>query len=287
MIKITSDSSVDLTKELIEKYGFTIMPFNIFMNNKEYIDGVDIKSLDIIENFNKTKTLPKTSAVSREAYKNFFEEQTKNGDKLIHFSLSSKISSSCDNAIVVSKEFNGNVTVIDALSLSTGTSLLMIYAKELIDKGLEYEDIIEKVNKRVPFVQASFVIDKLTFLHKGGRCSSLALLGANVLGIKPSIELKDGKMCMAKKYMGKLIKVCEKYVIETLNKYNNPDLARVFITYSTIESDVLNAVKSTLEQNANFKEILITEAGATITSHCGANTIGILYLNDGGENGLN
>jgi len=281
MIKIASDSSVDLTPELIKKYNFTVLPFNIFMNNTEYLDGVNITSKDIIENFNKLKTLPKTSAVSREAYKEFFEKQTQNGDKLIHFSLSSKISSSCDNATVVSKEFNGNVTVIDALSLSTGTSLLMIYASELIQQGLEYEEIIEKVNKRIPYIQASFVIDKLTFLHKGGRCSSLALLGANVLGIKPSIEVKDGKMGMAKKYMGKLNKVCEKYVIETLNKFNHPDLTRCFITYSTIEPEVLNTVKETLIKHANFKEILETQAGATITSHCGPNTIGILYLNDG------
>ena len=281
MIKIASDSSVDLTPELIKKYNFTVLPFNIFMNNTEYLDGVNITSKDIIENFNKLKTLPKTSAVSREAYKEFFEKQTQNGDKLIHFSLSSKISSSCDNATVVSKEFNGNVTVIDALSLSTGTSLLMIYASELIQQGLEYEEIIEKVNKRIPYIQAAFVIDKLTFLHKGGRCSSLALLGANVLGIKPSIEVKDGKMGMAKKYMGKLNKVCEKYVIETLNKFNHPDLTRCFITYSTIEPEVLNTVKETLIKHANFKEILETQAGATITSHCGPNTIGILYLNDG------
>ena len=287
MIKITSDSSVDLTKELIKKYDFSILPFNILMNDKEYLDGENINNQMIVDNFIENKTLPKTSAVSIENYKTFFKQFVDKGDKVIHFSISSLMSCSYENAVHASEEFDGNVTVIDGANLSTGTALLMLYASDLIQKGKSYEEIIEKVKKRIPYVQASFVIDKLNFLYKGGRCSSLQLLGANILGIKPSIEVKDGKMGMAKKYMGKLIKVAEKYVLDTLNKFNNPDLTRIFITYSTIEEDVLNMVKQTVLENAKFKEILITQAGSTVMSHCGPNTIGILYINDGGENGLN
>lgn len=286
MIKITSDSSVDLTPELLKKYNFSTLPFNILMDEKDYRDGIDINNEMIIDNFNKNHTLPKTSAVSIETYKDFFKQFTDNGDEVIHFSLSGEMSCSCANAITASEE-NGHTTVIDGKNLSTGTALLMIYANELKEKGLSVKEIKEKVEKRIPFVQSSFVIDKLNFLYKGGRCSSLQLLGANVLGIKPSIVVKDGKMGMDKKYMGKLIKVAEKYVLDTLNKYNTPDLSRCFITYSTIEPDVLEMVKTTLQENAKFKEVLITNAGATVTSHCGANTIGVLYLNDGGENGLN
>lgn len=287
-IKITSDSSVDLSKELIEKYGFTIIPFNILMNDKEYLDGEDINNQMIIDNFKKNGSLPKTSAVSIERYKDFFKEQTKNGEKLIHFSISSKMSCSFDNAIRAKNEINAeNITVIDGQSLSTGTALLMLYAYDLVQKGEDYQTIVDKINSRVKSVQASFIIDKLNFLHKGGRCSSIQLLGANLFNIKPSIEVKEGKMGMAKKYRGPFMKVAESYVKDTLNKFNTPDLTRCFITYSTITPEVLNIVEETLKENSNFKEILLTQAGATVTSHCGENTIGILYLNDGGENGLN
>ena len=164
--------------------------------------------------------------------------------------------------------------------------LLRDYEK-LYKENIEYKEIIEKVNNRINAVQASFVVDKLNFLHKGGRCSSIQLLGANIFNIKPSIEVKDGKMGMAKKYRGPLIKVVENYVKDILTKYNTPDFTRCFITYSTISDEVLNLVKDTLTKNASFKEILVTQAGATVTSHCGGNTLGVLYLNDGGENGLN
>lgn len=287
-IKITSDSSIDLTKELIEKYGFTVLPFNILMNDEEYLDGVDINSEMIIENFKKNGTLPKTSAVSTERYKEFFLKNTENGEKLIHFSISSQMSCSYDNAVRAKNECGReNITIIDGKNLSTGTALLMLYAYDLVQKGEDYETIVNKIQNRVNNVQASFIIDKLNFLHKGGRCSSIQLLGANIFNIKPSIEVNDGKMGMAKKYRGPFIKVVESYVKDTLNKYDKPDLTRCFITYSTISQDILKLVEDTLKENSNFKEILITQAGATVTSHCGENTIGILYLNDGGENGLN
>lgn len=287
-IKITSDSSVDLSKEIIDKYNFTILPFNILMNDKEYLDGENINSQMIIDNFKENGSLPKTSAVSIERYKEFFIENTKNGEKLIHFSISSEMSCSYENALKAVKEVkDATITVIDGRNLSTGTALLMLYASDLVNKGEEYEKIIEKVNARRDNVQASFIIDKLTFLHKGGRCSSIQLLGANLFNIKPSIEVKNGKMGMAKKYRGPFIKVVESYIKDTLNKFNNPDNTRCFITYSTIKPEVLKLAEDTLKENSNFKEVFITTAGATVSSHCGENTIGILYINDGGENGLN
>lgn len=288
MIIITGDSSNDLSKELIEKNDIKILPFNILMNDKEYLDGVNITSQMIIDNFNEKGTLPKTSAVSLESFREFFAKNLKNEeDRIIHFSLSSEMSCSFENAKKASQEFNGKVAVIDSRSLSTGVGLLMLYACDLNKKGESFENIISKVEKRIPYVQASFVIKTLKFLHKGGRCSSLQLLGANLFNIKPSIEVSNGKMGMSKKYRGPYIKVVESYVKDILNKYNNPDLTRCFITFPTIEDDVLKMVEDTLKENSNFKEILVTHAGATITSHCGADTIGILYINDGGENGLN
>lgn len=286
MIIITGDSSNDLSKELIKKNDIRILPFNILMNDKEYLDGINITSQMIIDNFNENGTLPKTSAVSIESFREFFSENLKNeDDKIIHFSLSGEMSCSYENAVKASAEFDGRVKIIDSRSLSTGVGLLMLYACDERDAGFSFEEIIERVEKRIPYVQASFVIKKLNFLHKGGRCSSLQLLGANLFNIKPSIEVHNGKMGMSKKYRGPYIKVIESYVKDILQKYNNPDLTRCFITFSTIDDDVLKMVEDTLKENANFKEILVTNAGATITSHCGANTIGILYINDGGKDG--
>ncbi len=288
MIIITGDSSNDLSKELIKKNDIKILPFNILMNDKEYLDGVNITSQMIIDNFNEKGTLPKTSAVSIESFKDFFTENLKNeDDRIIHFSISSEMSCSYENAVKASNEFDGRVKIVDSRSLSTGIGLLMLYACDLKNAGKSFEEIAEMVEKRISKVQASFVIDKLKFLHKGGRCSSLQLLGANLFNIKPSIEVKNGKMGMCKKYRGPFIKVVESYVKDTLNKFSTPDTTRCFITYSTIDEDVLNLVKQTLKENSNFKEIYVTTAGATITSHCGANTIGVLYINDGGENGFN
>ncbi len=287
MIRITADSSVDLSKELIEKNNIKIIPFNILMNDIEYKDGENINNQMIIDNFIENKTLPKTSAINEVVYAEFFEKNLENeDDKIIHFSLSSQISSTFENAKRASENFDGRVFVVDGQSLSTGTGLLILYAIDLIKNGEDFETIIQKVQKRIPFVQASFIIDKLNFLHKGGRCSSIQLLGANIFQIRPSIEVHDGKMGMAEKYRGPYIKVVEKYVKDILNKFNNPDNTRCFVTYSTIEENVLNLVLETLKENAHFKEVLVTSAGSTITSHCGPNTIGVLYINDGGENGF-
>lgn len=288
MIYITGDSANDLGRELIEKYKIKILPFNILMNNKEYLDGENITSEMIIDNFKENGTLPKTSAVSEENFQEFFAKILENeDDRIIHFSLSGEMSCSCENAKKASKCFNGKVEIIDSRSLSTGIGLLMLFACDEKNKGESFENIVKKVKARINSVQASFVINKLTFLHKGGRCSSLQLLGANLFNIKPSIEVNNGKMGMSKKYRGPYIKVVESYCKDILQKFNNPDNTRCFITYSSIEEDVLNVVKQTVEENSNFKEILITQAGATITSHCGANTIGVLFINDGGEYGLN
>lgn len=288
MIKITGDSSNDLSKELIKKYDIKILPFNILMNNKEYLDGENITSEMIINNFKENGTLPKTSAVSEEKFKEFFAKNLENeDDRIIHFSLSGEMSCSFENAKRASEAFNGRVEVIDSRNLSTGIGLLMLFACDEKNNGESFENIVKKVKARIDNVQASFVINKLTFLHKGGRCSSLQLLGANLFNIKPSIEVSGGKMSMSKKYRGPYIKVVESYCKDILQKFDNPDNTRCFITYSSIEEDVLNVVKQTVEEKANFKEILITQAGATVTSHCGANTIGILYINDGGKHGLN
>ncbi len=278
-IAISTESVVDLTPELKEKYDISVIPYTVILGDKEYTDGVDITPQQIFEFVDKNKVLPKTTAINEFAYKEYFEKLLKDYDAVVHICLSSKITSACGNAISASKQLE-NVFVVDSLSLSTGIALLAIYARELANKGFEAEDVYKKVSERVPNVQASFVIKKLDYLHKGGRCSSIALLGANLMQIRPQIILKQGAMGVHKKYLGNMNKVISKYCKDTLDEFNNPDLSIGFVTYTTATPEMIDAAKTALKERG-FKNIYETTAGATITSHCGENTLGILYINDG------
>lgn len=278
-IAISAESVVDLTPELKEKYDISVIPYTVILGDKEYTDGLDITPQQIFEFVDKNKVLPKTTAINEFTYKEYFEKLLKDYDAVVHICLSSKITSACGNAISASKQLE-NVFVVDSLSLSTGIALLAIYARELAEKGVEAEEVYKKVTERVPYVQASFVIKKLDYLHKGGRCSSIALLGANLMQIRPQIVLKQGAMTVHKKYLGNMNKVIEKYCKDTLNEINNPDLSVGFVTYTTATPEMIAAAKTALKERG-FKNIYETTAGATITSHCGENTLGILYINDG------
>ena len=203
-------------------------------------------------------------------------------DAVIHVCLSSGLSGSCSFAMRASQNVS-NVYVIDSKSLSTGIGLLVLYACELVEKGYMAEDIAKMVEDRVKYVQASFVVERLDYLYKGGRCNAMALLGANLLKIRPRIIVKpDGKMDSDKKYRGSMPKVVAKYAQEVLEEFNNPDLDNVFITYSSATPEMVESARQVLVE-AGFKNIYETHAGCTICSHCGANTIGVLYFNDGGN----
>jgi len=275
-IAITAESTIDLPLELLNKYNIKIIPFSVILGDNEYKDG-EITSQDIFKFVAENKVLPKTSAINQEQYKEFFAEQIKGCDALIHFALSSQISSACSHAIEAGKELE-NVFVVDTKSLSTGIALLAIYARELAEAGVSAQEIYEKATERTSKVQASFVVKKLDYLHKGGRCSSIALLGANLLHIRPQIVLNDGKMMSNKKYLGKMEKVIDTYCKDVLNQNNNPDKKYAFVTYTTATEGMVAAAKEALN-NAGFETIYETTAGATITSHCGEDTLGILFLN--------
>ena len=176
-----------------------------------------------------------------------------------------------------------NVYVVDSYNLSTGTGLLALYAADLAEEGKSAQEIYDLVCARVPAVQASFVVDTMEYLHKGGRCSGVARFAASVLKIKPMILVKDGGMTVGKKYMGSFDKVIVKYVEDILRMYDNPDLTRVFITHTYASPQTVQKVRETLQKAANFREIIETKAGCTVTSHCGKNTLGILYINDGAK----
>ena len=278
-IAISAESTLDLSKELIKQYDVHVIPFTVLLGEEAYLDG-DITSQDIFDYVDKNKILPRTSAVNEFQYREYFTSVLEEGyDAIIHISLSSEISTSCSQAIKAATKFD-NVYVIDSRSLSTGIALEVIYAAKLIKKGLKPQEIVEKVKARIPYVQASFVIQTLEYLHKGGRCSGLLRFGAAILRIKPQIIVSDGKMAPAKKYIGRKSQVIEAYCRDTLEQFANPDLSVAFVTH-TLATPEMVAVAIDALRKRGFKTIYETKAGATITSHCGPQTIGILFINDG------
>ena len=278
-IAITCDSVCDLSQELIKENNISILPISIILGDETFADGVNINSQKIFDYVAKNKQLPKTSAINEFQYAEFFKEHLDGVDALIHFTISSDMSSCFNNAKKAASTLK-NVYVIDSRNLSTGVGLQVLYACMLRDKGEKPENIVKKVEARKQFVQASFVVERLDYLYKGGRCSALQLLGANLLKIRPSIIVKDGKMDVHKKYRGKMKDVVKDYVKDTLNEFNTYDKSICFITYSSATEDMVEAAKSTLKEFANFENVYITTAGATVTSHCGENTLGILYYNN-------
>ncbi|MCQ2387415.1 MAG: DegV family protein [Clostridia bacterium] len=277
-IAISTDSALDLTKEYIDKYSISVVPFSVLLGNETKLDA-NFDTQEIFDYVDNNKTLPKTSAVNVESFIEHFNNLKKDYDEIIHISLSSEMSSAYNNALLASKDVNG-VYVIDSRTLSTGISLLAIYAKKLVDSGLPANLVVEKIMARIPYVQASFELKRVDYLYKGGRCSAMQLLGANILRIRPQIIVKDGKMISGNKYRGNMEHVVDCYVRDVLEKYDNPDLSVAFITYSTATEEMVEIARARLK-DAGFKEIIETRAGATVASHCGEMCLGVLYINDG------
>lgn len=279
-VAISCDSVSDLNPEQIAANNIKVIPFTITLGDNNYYDGIDINNQMIFDYVAKTGILPKTSAINSYDYKEHFESLLKEYETVVHVNISSEISSSHQNAVLAANELQ-NVFVIDSFSLTTGIGLLVLYAAELAKKGENAKTIAQKLNERKHKVQVSFVIEKLDYLHKGGRCSGVALLGANILRIRPSIEIKKGKMVMKNKYRGKMEDVVASYIDDTFKEYNTPDLSRIFLTYSTATPEMIASARKAIERNFQFKEVIESTAGSTVTSHCGKNTIGILFFNDG------
>jgi DegV family protein with EDD domain len=275
-IALSTESTVDLPQELLKKLNIFCIPFNVILGDEEKKDDSTLTADMLYDFVAKTNILPKTAAISEFEYEEYFQSILNQGyDKVLHFSLSSDLSSSCQNAQKTAEKLK-NVVIIDTKSLSTGIALLVLSAHDKLQSGMEFDKVVEQINQEVPRVQASFVINNLRYLHKGGRCSSLALLGANLLKIKPQIVLKDGKMCVGKKYRGKDEEVLATYTKDVLSE-NNPDKSRVFVTSSS-KVDFEQKMVEALQQQG-FEQIITTQAGATICSHCGPQTIGILFIN--------
>ena len=277
-IKITADSTCDLSPELVKKYNLGIFPLHVILGDKTYSDGVDITPKDIFDYVSKTGELPKTAAYSSEEYEEFFKRELEGYDALIHFNISSKASASYDNAALASKKFDGKVCAVDSLALSTGQGLLVLKACDLAAEGKSPDEIVKTVEGLRPKLNTSFVPDVLDYLHKGGRCSLAALIGAKVLKLHPLISMKEGQMYAKKKYMGGLEACLKKYIKDLAEEYRSYDKTRCFITHSSCEREVVEKARAQVKEIFDFKEILETTAGSVVTSHCGKNTLGVLFI---------
>ena len=281
-IKISADSTCDLSPELIEKNSVSIMPLCVALGDKNCFDGVTIQPQDIYDYYAATKKLPKSGARSVEEYLEFFNGLLVEGyDAVVHFTISADMSASYNNAELASRELS-NVYVVDSRQLSTGIGLLVLDACDMVAAGMDAKAIAERETSRTGATKSSFIVDKLEFLHKGGRCSSLALLGANLLMIKPCLEVKKGLIGVVAKPMGSYRRCVAKYCQNIKNGMTNPDKKRCFITHTKMDEGIAEEVIATVKSWGIFDEVLETTAGCTVTTHCGANTIGILYINDGG-----
>ena len=276
-IIISSDSTADLSPELIERYGISIIPLGITLGTNLYKDGVDIDAEKIYEHHAKTGELPKTNATNVGELEDYFTELTKDGAAVVHFTISSNMSSTYNNAVMASESFP-NVYVVDSKNLSTGGGLLVLAACDMAANGLDAKTIAEKVSELVPNVEASFVIDSLEYLYKGGRCSALSVLGANLLKLKPCIEVKNGSMGVGKKYRGKYPDVLKEYIEERLVNIDDIDTTRVFITHAGCDEALVKELVKIVKDRNIFGEVLVTRAGCTVSSHCGRNTLGILFI---------
>lgn len=285
-IALSTESSADLIPELVEKYKAHIISYTVTLGETEHKDGVDLTGKELIDFTIKTGKLGRTSAINVNEYTQYFQSIFDEGyDEVIHIALSSGITSSCQNAFLAAEEFGGKVKIIDSLSLSTGLSLLAIYAGKLIEAGKSADEVVKLVKERVPGNQTSFCFESVEFLYKGGRCSAMARFGANLLKLRPQIIMHSdtGKMDSGKKFRGPVKKWVMDYVEETLKSYPNFDKEAVFIThtiYGEEDRQVLDMVRARLKE-AGFRNIYEALAGATISCHCGPNTLGILYMNDG------
>lgn len=274
-IQITSESPIDLPQELLDKYNIKTLSYGVYLGDN-FIYDKDITNAEIFDFVSKNKILPKTSAINEYDYMKFFEENLKENDAIIHFTLSGEMTSSYANALRASKNFN-NVYVLDTHSLSTGIALLAIKATMLAEQGKTPQEIYDQLMIDRENLQVNFVIDKLDYLKKGGRCSSVAAFGANLLKIHPQIIVKNGKMISGKKYIGNFESVIKKYIADILGEFNHFDDTLAFVTYTTASDSIIEYSKQTLK-NAGFKTVYNTTASATISSHCGPNTFGILYI---------
>jgi len=276
-IKITSDSTCDLSAELLEKYNIGILPLTIIKDGKSYRDNVNITPAEIYAHVAAGGNLCSTTAINVTEYQEYFSKFSGEYDAVIHVNLSSEFSSSYQNACIAAEDFP-NVRVVDSRNLSTGQGLVVLKACELAASCSDLDEIAEQLQEFTDRVEASFLLDRLEYMVKGGRCSSAAALGANLLNLKPCIEVKNGKMGVVKKYRGNYAKCLANYVKDRLD--GRDDLTReiLFVTKTPVTDECYAAVMEAVGQCPAFETVYETDAGCTVSCHCGPATLGVLFV---------
>ena len=276
-IKVVADSTCDLSREILEANNITLMPLTVIKNDTQYKDGVTINPAEIFAHVAAGGALCSTTAVSIGEYQDFFAPFAAEYDGVVHISLGSGFSSTYQNACLAAEEYD-NVIVVDSQNLSTGQGLVVLKACELAATAENLNDLKQQLDEFTGRVEASFLVDKLDYLVKGGRCSSAAALGANLLNLKPCIEVRGGKMSVVKKYRGNYAKCLANYVKDRLSERADLDKGILFITQTKVSDECYSAVKAAVDTYGSFNTIYETTAGCTISCHCGPGTLGILFV---------
>ena len=276
-IKITADSTCDLPKALLDAHNITLTPLTVIKNDEAFKDGVTITPAEIFAHVAAGGNLCSTTAVSIGEYQDFFAPFAAEYDGVIHINLGSGFSSSYQNACLAAEEFD-NVVAVDSQNLSTGQGLVVLEACRLAQTAQSLEELKEALDAFTPRVESSFLVDKLTFLVKGGRCSSAAALGANLLNLKPCIEVRNGKMSVVKKYRGSYAKCLASYVKDRLADRDDLVGDTLFVTQTKVDDDCYTAVMNAVKAHGKFDTVYETTAGCTISCHCGPGTLGVLFV---------
>ena len=276
-IKITSDSTCDLSKELIEKYDIGILPLVVVKGGEAFHDGVTITPAEIFQHVANGGDLCSTTALNMDDYTQYFEKYANDYDGIVHINIGSGFSSCHQNARLAAEEFD-NVVCIDSANLSTGQGLVVLKACELAQTCNSLQEIEEQLNAFTPKVEASFLLDQLKYMVKGGRCSAAAALGANLLNLKPCIEVKDGKMGVVKKYRGNYAKCLASYVKDRLADRDDLQKGTLFVTCTSVDDECEKAVADAVATYGDFENIYNTVAGCTVSCHCGPGTLGVLFV---------
>ena len=275
-IRITADSTCDLSPELIRKYDIEITPLSVIIDGEVFHDGVDVTPRDIFRAVEAGKSV-RTAAVNTYEYREFFTEQLKDCDQIVHICISSEFSTCYNDAVEAARHFDG-VYIVDSRNLSTGSGLLVLEGAEMAQEGKDGQEIAETLKSRTGLVDASFTVHTVEYLRRGGRCSGVEALGARLLHIRPSIVVQDGKMHPGEKYRGRYEHYLKHYIADTLADDSNIDFNRVFITHSPSEEGLVRFAIDTVKSYGLFREVLETMAGCTVCTHCGPNTLGILFM---------
>ena len=276
-IKILSDSTCDLSQELLAQNDITLIPLIVMKDGKEYRDGVTITPAEIFTHVANGGDLCSTAALNMGVYQEEFEKYAKDYDGVIHINIGSGFSSSYQNACLAAEEVP-NVRVIDSMNLSTGQGHVVLKACELAKTATDLDELANELREYATRVEASFLLDQLKYMVKGGRCSAAAALGANLLNLKPCIEVRDGKMSVVKKYRGSYSKCLANYVKDRLNDREDIIREKLFLTYTPVTEECLTAVKNAIDQYGNFETVYETQAGCTVSCHCGPGTLGVLFV---------